>query len=42
MYPMFRRMIWFPALLLLAAGMATAQTGAIEGDVKGEDGKMVP
>lgn len=42
MYPMFRKVIWFPALLLLAAGMAVAQTGAIEGDIKGEDGKMVP
>ncbi len=42
MYPMFRRMIWFPAVLLFVAGMAMAQTGAIEGDVKGEDGKMVP
>ena len=42
MNPMFRKMILFPALLLLASGMAIAQTGAIEGDVKGEDGKMAP
>ena len=42
MNPMFRKMILFPALLLLASGMAMAQTGAIEGDVKGEDGKMAP
>lgn len=38
----YRKLTWLAASMLLAAGLAVAQTGAIEGDVKGEDGKMVP
>lgn len=42
MKAVFGKLTWLPAALLLTAGMALAQTGAIEGDVKGEDGKPMP
>src|SRR5215831_11055813 len=38
----FRKLVWLPAAAILFAGAAIAQTGAIEGDVKGEDGQMMP
>ncbi|MBI4905048.1 MAG: hypothetical protein HY820_15535 [Acidobacteria bacterium] len=38
----FRKLLWLPAATVLLAGVAMAQTGAIEGDVKGEDGQMMP
>ncbi|MBV6430945.1 MAG: hypothetical protein IANPNBLG_01067 [Bryobacteraceae bacterium] len=38
----FRKVTWLSAATLLLAGMAMAQTGSIEGDVVGEDGKNVP
>ncbi|MDX1983882.1 MAG: tetratricopeptide repeat protein [Bryobacteraceae bacterium] len=34
----YRKLTWLPAATLLLAGAAMAQTGAIEGDVKGPDG----
>lgn len=37
-----RSWLWAPALAILLAAPVFAQTGAIEGDVKGEDGKPVP
>lgn len=38
----FRRLSLLSAATVLFAGFALAQTGAIEGDVKGEDGKPLP
>src|SRR5258708_6296199 len=37
-----RKLTWLPAAILLLAGSAMAQTGAIEGDVKADDGKPAP
>ncbi|MBI3207884.1 MAG: tetratricopeptide repeat protein [Candidatus Solibacter usitatus] len=37
----YRKLVWFPAALLLLAGALSAQTGAVEGDIKGEDGNLV-
>lgn len=38
----FRKLTWLSAATMLLAGLAMAQTGAIEGDVKGEDGNPMP
>jgi len=38
----FRKLSLLSAATILCAGLAVAQTGAIEGDVKGEDGKPLP
>lgn len=38
----FRKLSLLSAATILCAGFAVAQTGAIEGDVKGEDGKPLP
>jgi tetratricopeptide (TPR) repeat protein len=37
-----RKLTWLSLATLLAAGLSLAQTGAIEGDVKGPDGKPMP
>ena len=38
----FRKLTWLSAATMLLAGLAMAQTGAIEGDVKSEDGSPMP
>lgn len=37
-----KKLTWLSAATLVWAGLALAQTGAIEGDVKGPDGNMMP